>query len=114
MRKPEIICERGVGVGANGFTDAHADHKLLELSKHQKLTLNLDRRARFGKYSVSRPATMLQTAPFGIRRRRSRAKNLAWPLSSTLRILGSVAERFGESLPEGGRNFHAIGVEPGH
>jgi putative transposase len=34
--------------------------------------------------------------------------------SSTLRILRSVAERFGESLPEGGRNFHAIRVEPGH
>jgi hypothetical protein len=35
-------------------------------------------------------------------------------LSSTLRISRSVAERFGESLPEGGRNFHAIRVEPGH
>ncbi len=35
-------------------------------------------------------------------------------LSSTLPILSGVAERFGESLPECGRNFHAIRVEPGH
>lgn len=35
-------------------------------------------------------------------------------LSSTLPILSGVAERFGESLPEFGRNFHAIRVEPGH
>ena len=34
-------------------------------------------------------------------------------LSSTLPILRGVAERFGESLPECGRNFHAIRVEPG-
>jgi len=35
-------------------------------------------------------------------------------LSSTLPNLSGVAERFGESLPECGRNFHAIRVEPGH
>ncbi len=35
-------------------------------------------------------------------------------LSSTLPILRGVAERFGESLPEHGRNFHAIRVEPGY
>ena len=35
-------------------------------------------------------------------------------LSSTLPILRGVAKRFGESLPECGRNFHAIRVEPGY
>jgi hypothetical protein len=35
-------------------------------------------------------------------------------LSSTLRILSGVAERFSESLPEVDRNFHAMRVEPGH
>jgi hypothetical protein len=36
------------------------------------------------------------------------------PLSSTLRILYRVAERFHESFAEGGWNFHAIPVVPGH
>jgi hypothetical protein len=35
-------------------------------------------------------------------------------LSSTLRILYRVAERFHESFPEGGWNFHVIPVVPGH
>ena len=37
-----------------------------------------------------------------------------FPLSSTLRILYRVAERFHESFPEGGWNFHVIPVVPGH
>jgi hypothetical protein len=36
------------------------------------------------------------------------------PLSSTLRILCRVAERFRESFQEGGWNFHAIRAVPGH
>ena len=32
----------------------------------------------------------------------------------TLPILSGVAEGFGEFLPEFGRNFHAVRVEPGH
>ena len=39
---------------------------------------------------------------------------IASHLSSTLPNLSGVAERFGGSLPECGRNFHAIRVEPGH
>jgi hypothetical protein len=35
-------------------------------------------------------------------------------LSSTLRILYRVAERFHESFAEGGWNFHVIPVVPGH
>jgi hypothetical protein len=35
-------------------------------------------------------------------------------VSSTLRILYRVAERFHESFAEGGWNFHVIPVVPGH
>ena len=35
-------------------------------------------------------------------------------LSSTLRISGCVTESIGESLQEGGWNFHGFPVKPGH
>ncbi|MGH8836215.1 MAG: response regulator transcription factor [Actinomycetes bacterium] len=39
--------------------------------------------------------------------------NFAQQLSSTLHISGRVTERFGESLQQGGGNFHSFRVLPG-
>ena len=41
------------------------------------------------------------------------SKMRGW-LSSTLRILSSEAEGFGESVPEFDGNFHAVWALPGH
>ena len=43
-----------------------------------------------------------------------RADDGLYLVSSTLRILYRVAERFHESFAEGGWNFHVIPVVPGH
>jgi hypothetical protein len=42
------------------------------------------------------------------------ASRIGDQVSSTLRILYRVAERFHESFAEGGWNFHVIPVVPGH